>query len=142
MRRTISHFSLSANFRRTAVQPKTTAHLRCIDLRNRARKTFSTFSRQIFHFICQIFRKNFDCHAVFKVRFLRVIYSFRPNTSQEQVAELFSKHGTIKNFKWISKEGSKMALIELSALEEAVMALISLHNYQLNGSYLRVNFAK
>jgi hypothetical protein len=37
---------------------------------------------------------------------------------------LFSKHGTIKNFKWISKEGSKMALIELSALEEAVMALI------------------
>ncbi len=58
-----------------------------------------------------------------------------------------------------------MALIELSALEEAVMALIvkfsplnyslksilsycsfnifkSLHNFQLNGSYLRVNFAK
>jgi hypothetical protein len=48
----------------------------------------------------------------------------RPNTSQEQVTELFSKYGTIKNFKWISKEGSKMALIELTALEEAVLALI------------------
>jgi hypothetical protein len=45
-------------------------------------------------------------------------------TSQEQVQELFAKHGTITNFKWISKEGNKMALIELSTLEEAVMALI------------------
>jgi len=63
-------------------------------------------------------------------------------TSQDQVQELFAKHGTITNFKWISKEGNKMALIELSTLEEAVMALIALHNHQLNGSYLRVNFAK
>ena len=45
-------------------------------------------------------------------------------TSQEQVQELFAKHGKIMNFKWISKEGNKMALIELSTLEEAVMALI------------------
>lgn len=63
-------------------------------------------------------------------------------TSQDQVQELFAKHGTITNFKWISKEGNKMALIELSSLEESVMALIALHNHQLNGSYLRVNFAK
>jgi polypyrimidine tract-binding protein 1 len=63
-------------------------------------------------------------------------------TSQEQIQELFTKHGTVNNFKWISKEGNKMALIELSSLEEAVLALIDLHNYQLNGSYLRVNFAK
>lgn len=63
-------------------------------------------------------------------------------TSQDQIQELFTKHGTVNNFKWISKEGNKMALIELSSLEEAVLALIDLHNYQLNGSYLRVNFAK
>jgi hypothetical protein len=49
-------------------------------------------------------------------------------TSQDQVQELFAKHGAITNFKWISKEGSKMALIELSTLEEAVMALIVLTN--------------
>jgi len=35
-----------------------------------------------------------------------------------------------------------MALIEMGSLEESVPALIALHNYQLNGSYLRVNFAK
>lgn len=63
-------------------------------------------------------------------------------TSQDQIQELFCKHGTVNNFKWISKEGNKMALIELSSLEEAVLALIDLHNFQLNGSYLRVNFAK
>lgn len=45
-------------------------------------------------------------------------------TSQEQINELFTKYGTIKNFKWISKEGSKMALIELNSLEESVLALI------------------
>jgi hypothetical protein len=49
-------------------------------------------------------------------------------TSQDQVQELFAKHGTITNFKWISKEGNKMALIELSTLEEAVMALIVTNN--------------
>jgi len=64
------------------------------------------------------------------------------NTTQEQIQELFSKHGNILNFKWINKEGNKMALIEMGTLEESVPALIALHNYQLNGSYLRVNFAK
>jgi hnRNP-L/PTB/hephaestus splicing factor len=65
-----------------------------------------------------------------------------PNTTQENLQELFSKHGVVKNFKWISKEGNKMAIIEMTCLEESVLALIALHNFQLNGSYLRVNFAK
>jgi len=49
---------------------------------------------------------------------------FSPVTTQDQVQELFSPHGPITNFKWISKEGNKMALIEMSTLEQAVMALI------------------
>ena len=49
---------------------------------------------------------------------------FSQTTSQEQLQELFTKYGSIKNFKWISKEGNKMALIELSGLEESVLALI------------------
>lgn len=53
-----------------------------------------------------------------------IIYFFRQVTSQDQIQELFTKHGTVNNFKWISKEGNKMALIELSSLEEAVLALI------------------
>ena len=53
-----------------------------------------------------------------------IICFFRQVTSQDQIQELFTKHGTVNNFKWISKEGNKMALIELSTLEEAVLALI------------------
>lgn len=45
-------------------------------------------------------------------------------TSQENIQELFSKHGSVINFKWISKEGNKMALLEMSSIEEAVLALI------------------
>lgn len=52
-------------------------------------------------------------------------------TSQDQVQELFLKHGTIMNFKWISKEGNKMALIEMSSLEEAVLALIVSHFFSI-----------
>ena len=48
----------------------------------------------------------------------------RQTTSQEKVQELFAKYGSILNFKWISKEGNKMALIEMSTLEEAVLSLI------------------
>lgn len=55
---------------------------------------------------------------------LMIIHFFRQVTSQDQIQELFTKHGTVNNFKWISKEGNKMALIELSSLEEAVLALI------------------
>ena len=45
-------------------------------------------------------------------------------TTQENIQEFFSKHGSIINFKWINKEGNKMALLEMSSIEEAVLALI------------------
>lgn len=49
-------------------------------------------------------------------------------TTEEQINELFSKYGKITNFKWISKENNKMALIELGSLEESVLALIVIFN--------------
>jgi hypothetical protein len=45
-------------------------------------------------------------------------------TTQENIQELFTKHGSIVNFKWINKEGNKMALLEMSSIEESVLALI------------------
>lgn len=45
-------------------------------------------------------------------------------TTEDQINELFNKFGKITNFKWISKENNKMALIELGSLEESVLALI------------------
>jgi polypyrimidine tract-binding protein 1 len=47
-----------------------------------------------------------------------------PQTTQENLEELFKKHGQITNFKWLNKEGNKMALLEMQCIEEAVLALI------------------
>ena len=50
-------------------------------------------------------------------------------TTQENIQELFTKHGSIVNFKWINKEGNKMALLEMSSIEESVLsALIAQFN--------------
>lgn len=61
-------------------------------------------------------------------------------------SEIFFKNnqpntGTVVNFKWFTD--SKMALLELSTLNEAVEALVGLHNVALNAddSRLRVSFS-
>jgi len=84
--------------------------------------------------------KNF--YNIFQPNQTLHLSNISPQTTEENIRELFRKHGNINNFKWISKEGNKMALLEMGSIEEAVLALIALHNFQLNGSYLRVNFAK
>ena len=81
--------------------------------------------RQIKRFIFQTFRKTMK--NIFEVAFVylkKFFFVNRQTTSQDKVQELFAKYGTIVNFKWISKEGNKMALIEMSTLEEAVLSLI------------------
>jgi polypyrimidine tract-binding protein 1 len=65
-----------------------------------------------------------------------------PGTSQEQLMELFSEYGTIAGFKFFMKD-CKMALLQMSSIEEAADALIAMHNHQLaETSHLRVSFSK
>lgn len=48
----------------------------------------------------------------------------------------------IVNFKFFPKD-KKMALIQLNSVEEAIQALIVMHNFQLSeSSHLRVSFSK
>lgn len=63
--------------------------------------------------------------------------------TEEDIKEAFTKHGfDVKAFKFFPKD-HKMALIQLSSIEEAVCALIKMHNYQLSESnHLRVSFSK
>ncbi|XP_056633969.1 polypyrimidine tract-binding protein 2 isoform X1 [Diorhabda sublineata] len=63
--------------------------------------------------------------------------------NEEDIKEAFTKNGfTIKAFKFFPKD-KKMALIQLPSMEEAVVALIKMHNYQLSDSnHLRVSFSK
>ncbi|XP_037961507.2 polypyrimidine tract-binding protein 1 isoform X11 [Plutella xylostella] len=63
--------------------------------------------------------------------------------SEEDIKEAFTKRGfTIKAFKFFPKD-RKMALVQLPSIDDAVAALIKMHNYQLSESnHLRVSFSK
>ncbi|KQS51939.1 polypyrimidine tract-binding protein 1 isoform X1 [Drosophila erecta] len=63
--------------------------------------------------------------------------------SEEDIKEAFTSSSfEVKAFKFFPKD-RKMALLQLSSVEEAVLALIKMHNHQLSESnHLRVSFSK
>ncbi|XP_066298118.1 polypyrimidine tract-binding protein 2-like isoform X6 [Branchiostoma lanceolatum] len=65
------------------------------------------------------------------------------STTEEELIDLFtSTGGAVQAFKFFAKD-RKMALLKMSSTEEAVHALIKMHNYQLSGSnHLKVSFSK
>ncbi|XP_069948822.1 polypyrimidine tract-binding protein 1 isoform X8 [Cherax quadricarinatus] len=66
-----------------------------------------------------------------------------PTVDEEQIKEAFTHAGaSVKAFKFFPKD-RKMALIQLGSVEEAIGALIKMHNFQLSdSSHLRVSFSK
>ncbi|XP_039591757.1 polypyrimidine tract-binding protein 2 isoform X1 [Polypterus senegalus] len=64
------------------------------------------------------------------------------NITEEDLRTLFSNSGgTVKAFKFF--QDHKMALLQMSTVEEAIQALIDLHNYNLGDNHhLRVSFSK
>ncbi|OXB63748.1 hypothetical protein ASZ78_005202 [Callipepla squamata] len=66
-----------------------------------------------------------------------------PTVSFDDLKSLFARTGsTVKALKFFQKD-CKMALIQLGSVEEAVHALIELHNYDLGENHhLRVSFSK
>uniref|UniRef100_A0A3Q0SF36 Polypyrimidine tract binding protein 3 n=1 Tax=Amphilophus citrinellus TaxID=61819 RepID=A0A3Q0SF36_AMPCI len=65
------------------------------------------------------------------------------SVSEEALKDLFSSNGfTVKAFKFFQKD-RKMALMQLASVEEAIEALITLHDHQLDhNQHLRVSFSK
>ncbi|XP_061377819.1 polypyrimidine tract-binding protein 2 isoform X4 [Danaus plexippus] len=63
--------------------------------------------------------------------------------TEDDIKEAFTKRGfTIKAFKFFPKD-RKMALVQLPCIDDAVAALIKMHNHQLSESnHLRVSFSK
>ncbi|XP_011310456.1 polypyrimidine tract-binding protein 1 isoform X1 [Fopius arisanus] len=63
--------------------------------------------------------------------------------TEEEIKDAFTQNGfTVKAFKFFPKD-RKMALIQMPSMDEAVAALIKMHNYQLSESnHLRVSFSK
>ncbi|XP_060764996.1 polypyrimidine tract-binding protein 3 isoform X1 [Neoarius graeffei] len=66
-----------------------------------------------------------------------------PSIADDMLKDLFAGSGyTVKAFKFFQKD-RKMALIQLGSVEEAIQALIDLHNYDLGENHhLRVSFSK
>ncbi|XP_035309534.1 polypyrimidine tract-binding protein 1-like isoform X1 [Cricetulus griseus] len=66
-----------------------------------------------------------------------------PSVSEDDLKNLFSSNGgVVKGFKFFQKD-RKMALIQMGSVEEAVQALIELHNHDLGeNQHLRVSFSK
>ncbi|XP_060037427.1 polypyrimidine tract-binding protein 1 isoform X2 [Erinaceus europaeus] len=66
-----------------------------------------------------------------------------PSVSEDELKMLFSSNGgQVNGFKFFQKD-RKMALIQMGSVEEAIQALIELHNHDLGESHhLRVSFSK
>ncbi|XP_066479717.1 polypyrimidine tract-binding protein 2 isoform X3 [Tiliqua scincoides] len=66
-----------------------------------------------------------------------------PSVSEDELRALFANTGgTVKAFKFFQRD-HKMALLQMSTVEEAIQALIDLHNYNLGENHhLRVSFSK
>ncbi|KAK2116826.1 Polypyrimidine tract-binding protein 1 [Saguinus oedipus] len=85
--------------------------------------------------------KNFQ--NIFPPSATQHLSNIPPSVSEEDLKVLFSSNGGIvKRFKFFQKDG-KMALNQMDSVEEAVQALIDLHNHDLEKSHhLRVSFSK
>jgi len=59
--------------------------------------------------------------------------------NESSMRELFAQHGAVTQVKFFSNN-HKMAFIQMQTVEEAINALVLLHNYKIEGSYIRVSF--
>ncbi|KAG7235748.1 hypothetical protein INR49_002250 [Caranx melampygus] len=68
--------------------------------------------------------------------------NIRDGVGEDDLRLLFSNSGgTVKAFKFF--QDRKMALIQMSSVEEAIQALMDLHNYDMGGNHhLKVSFSK
>lgn len=84
--------------------------------------------------------KNYqNCHPPTQVLHLSNI---PPSATEDNLKEVFTNNGfDVKAFKFFPKD-HKMALIQLPTVEDAVDALIKMHDFIFEGNNIRVSFSK
>lgn len=83
-----------------------------------------------------------NCQNIFPPSSVLHLSNIPSTVSEEELRDAFSQHGKVVAFKFFAKD-RRMALIEMSCVEEAILALIGMHNYPLSESnHLRVSFSK
>lgn len=63
------------------------------------------------------------------------------NAAEAEVQGPFEKYGSVAEFKFFH-DSRKMAHITMSSVDEAIVALVNLHNYKICGKFIRLSFAK
>eukprot|EP00697_Spironema_sp_BW2_P016336 gnl/Spiro4/7522_TR3936_c0_g1_i1.p1 gnl/Spiro4/7522_TR3936_c0_g1~~gnl/Spiro4/7522_TR3936_c0_g1_i1.p1 ORF type:complete len:518 (+),score=121.47 gnl/Spiro4/7522_TR3936_c0_g1_i1:87-1556(+) len=64
-----------------------------------------------------------------------------PDVSEADLSTLFSSYGTVVSFKFF-ENNRKMALVQMGDIDEAVRALIYLHNHRLGETNLKITFSR
>ncbi|CEL95821.1 unnamed protein product [Vitrella brassicaformis CCMP3155] len=62
------------------------------------------------------------------------------NSDESELTDLLSKHGPVESFKFLDPS-RRQAIVRFSSVEEAVEALVGLHNVMVKGRPLRIAFA-
>ena len=72
------------------------------------------------------------------------ISNLAENTNEEQIKTVFSTYGTVTKVNLFTPPNTQvhMGVVEMATLEQAVDALIKLHNTNLNNQLLRVTFSQ
>ncbi|XP_052685899.1 polypyrimidine tract-binding protein 3-like isoform X6 [Crassostrea angulata] len=83
-----------------------------------------------------------NCQNIFPPSVVLHLSNIPPNIEEDFLSDAFAQHGQVKAFKFFPKD-RKMALIQMASVDEAVTALIAMHNYPLSDTnHLRVSFSK
>lgn len=83
-----------------------------------------------------------NCQNIFPPSAVLHLSNIPTSIGEEQLKNWFSEYGTVKGFKFFQKD-RKMALLQMNSVDEAIHALIGMHNTQLGeNSHLRVSFSK
>ncbi|KAF4041281.1 RNA recognition motif-containing protein [Phytophthora infestans] len=61
--------------------------------------------------------------------------------NQNALVDLFAQYGFVKNFHYM-QNNSKMALLEMGSVDEAIMALLRLDNMEYPDSHMRISFSR
>ncbi|KAH9499927.1 Polypyrimidine tract-binding protein 3, partial [Bulinus truncatus] len=72
-----------------------------------------------------------NCQNIFPPSQVLHLSNIPAHVTEENLTNWFSEHGTVKAFKFFPKD-RKMALIQMNTIEEAIHALIAMHNYQMD----------
>jgi len=82
-----------------------------------------------------------NCGNIFKPGSTLHLSNISDGVTQEELVKPFKKYGKVVRIKFLPGT-QKMAVLAMSSIEEAIDALIHLHNHPFRNNHLRVSFSK